>query len=82
MYKHRDKVDEPQNSSIFYIKKAQSLHKIPKSDQFSGQVARSKVAYPNFAPLDVSPSIVNYSTFEPFGINFLFLVALCYELNC
>ena len=66
----------------FYIKKAQSSHKIPKSDQSSGQVVRSKVAYLNFAPLDVSPSIVNYLTFEPFGINFLFLVALCYELNC
>ena len=66
----------------FYIKKARSSHKIPKSDQFSGQVARSKVAFPNFAPLDISPNIVNYSTFEPFGINFLFLVALCYELNC
>ena len=44
--------------------------KIPKSDQFSGQVAQSKVAYPNLAPLDVSPSIVNYLTFKPFWYQF------------
>ena len=66
----------------FYIKKARSLYKTTKSDQFTGQVAQSKVAYPNFAPLNVNSRIENYSTFEPFGINFLFLVALCYKLSC
>ena len=66
----------------FYIKKAQSSCKTTKSDQFTGQVARSKVAYLNFAPLNVNSHVENYSTFEPFGINFLFLAALCYELNC
>ena len=64
----------------FYIKKARSSRKITKSDQFTGQVAQSKVAYPNFAPLNINPRIENYLTFEPFGINFLFLAALCYEL--
>ena len=64
----------------FYIKKARSSCKTTKSDQFTGQVAQSKVAYPNFAPLNVN-RIENYSTFEPFGINFLLLAALCYELK-
>ena len=63
----------------FYIKKRHEV--TTKSDQFTGQVARSKVADPNFAPLNVNSRIENYSTFEPFGINFLFLAALCYELN-
>ena len=49
----------------FYIKKAQSSCKTTKSDQFTGQVAQSKVAYPNFTPFNVNSRIENYSTFEP-----------------
>ena len=65
----------------FYIKKARSSRKISKSDQFSGQVAQSKVAYLNFAPLDVSPSIVNYSTFEPFWYQFPIFSGLVLQIK-
>ena len=75
-------MDKLRDSSIFTLKRHEVHAKPQKFDQFTGQVAQSRAAYPNFAPLKVNPRIGNYSTLEPFGINFLFLAALCYELNC
>ena len=66
----------------FYIKKAQSSRETTKSDQFTGQVARSKVAYLNFAPLNVNSRIENLLNFRAFWYQFPILAALCYELNC
>ena len=54
----------------FYIKKAQSSRKTTKSDQFTGQVAQSKVAYLNFAPLNVNSHIENLLNFRAFWYQF------------
>ena len=65
----------------FDKEREQNSRKFTKIQQNTGQQAQSKVTYPNFAPLDSSPRIENCLTFEPFAPFFLFLVALCHELN-
>ena len=62
--------------------KGKNSRKFTKIRQITGQWAQSKVAHPNFAPLDSSPSIENLIDFRAFCIIFSILAALCNELNC
>ena len=72
MSDNRGKVGKLQNSSILLKRRERNSREFTRIQQNTGQQARSKVTYPNFAPLDSSASIQKISTFELFASFLLF----------